>query len=119
INYGWNIMEGASCFRSSGCDRDGLHAPAVSISQSDGACSVIGGYVYRGRRIPEIVGHYFYSDYCGGWLRSFRYQNGAAADRRSWKIQDIGNVVSFGEDSSGEVYIVSENGRIFRFAGVS
>ncbi|HYN80076.1 MAG TPA: PQQ-dependent sugar dehydrogenase [Gemmatimonadaceae bacterium] len=119
INYGWNIMEGSSCFRSSSCDRDGLHAPAVSISQSDGACSVIGGYVYRGRRIPEIVGHYFYSDYCAGWLRSFRYQNGAAADRRSWKIQDIGNVVSFGEDSSGELYIVAENGRIYRFAGVS
>jgi len=119
INYGWNIMEGSSCFRSSRCDRDGLHAPAVSISQSDGACSVIGGYVYRGRRIPEITGHYFYSDYCAGWLRSFRYQNGAAADRRTWKIQDIGNVVSFGEDSAGELYVVAENGRIYRFAGVS
>jgi glucose/arabinose dehydrogenase len=119
INYGWNIMEGSSCFRSSRCDRDRLHVPAVSISQSDGACSVIGGYVYRGRRVPEITGHYFYSDYCGGWLRSFRYQNGAAADRRTWKIQEIGNVVSFGEDSAGELYIVAENGRIFRFAGVT
>jgi glucose/arabinose dehydrogenase len=118
INYGWNIMEGADCFRSSGCDRNGLLAPVLTYGRNSG-CSVIGGYVYHGRRIPEIVGHYFYSDYCQGWLRSFRYQNGAATDRRTWKIPDIGNVVSFGEDSSGEIYIVAENGRIFRFAGVS
>ena len=119
INYGWNIMEGANCFRSSGCNRCGLYAPTVAYSQADGGCSVIGGYVYRGRRIPEIVGHYFYSDYCSGWLRSFRYQNGTATDRRSWTVQDLGNVVSFGEDSAGELYIVTESGRIFRFAGVS
>jgi glucose/arabinose dehydrogenase len=119
INYGWNIMEGGSCYRSPGCRRDGLQQPALSYQQHDGGCSVIGGYVYRGRRIPQIVGHYFYSDYCGGWLRSFRYENGAATDRRSWTIPNIGNVVSFGEDSSGELYIIAENGRIFRFAGVS
>jgi glucose/arabinose dehydrogenase len=119
VNYGWNIMEGGECFRSSGCEQSGLHAPVLTFANGGGDCSVIGGYVYRGRSIPEIVGHYFYSDYCGGWLRSFRYQNGAATDRRSWKIPNIGNVVSFGEDSSGELYIVAENGRIFRFAGVS
>lgn len=119
INYGWNIMEGAECFRSSGCDRNGLHAPVLTFPTSGGNCSVIGGYVYRGKLLPQIVGHYLYSDYCGGWLRSFRYQNGSAADRRTWKIPDIGNVVSFGEDSSGELYIVAENGRILRFAGVS
>lgn len=118
INYGWNIMEGAECFRSSRCDRSGLQAPVLTFANGGGNCSVIGGYVYRGRSIPEIVGHYFYSDYCGGWLRSFRYENGAAADRRSWKIPEIGNVVSFGEDSSGELYIVAENGRVLRFAGV-
>jgi glucose/arabinose dehydrogenase len=119
INYGWNIMEGGSCYRSPGCSQNGLQAPALSYQQQDGGCSVLGGYVYRGRRIPEIVGHYFYSDYCGGWLRSFQYQNGAATDRRSWTIPNIGIVVSFGEDCVGEMYIVAENGRIFRFAGVS
>jgi glucose/arabinose dehydrogenase len=119
INYGWNIMEGTSCYRSPGCNHNGLQAPALSYLQHDGGCSVIGGYVYRGRRIPEIVGHYFYSDYCGGWLRSFHYQNGVATDRRTWNIPSIGNVVSFGEDSAGELYIVAENGKIFRFAGVS
>ena len=80
---------------------------------------MIGGYVYRGRRVPQIVGTYFYSDYCTGWLRSFRFENGAATEKRSWKMQNIGNVVSFGEDSAGELYIVAEDGKIYRFAGVS
>ncbi len=119
INYAWNIMEGDRCYRDPGCNRSGLQAPALTFDHSGGSCSVIGGYVYRGRRIPQIVGHYFYSDYCGGWLRSFRYENGVATDRRSWKMVDVGHVVSFGQDASGEVYIVAEDGRIFRFAGVS
>jgi glucose/arabinose dehydrogenase len=118
INYGWNLMEGNECYRRDNCSRSGLQMPALTYDHSGGACTVIGGFVYRGRRIPSIVGHYFYSDYCAGWLKSFRYSNGAATDRRDWKIQAIGNVVSFGEDSTGEMYIVAENGRIFRFEGV-
>jgi glucose/arabinose dehydrogenase len=119
INYGWNIMEGDNCYRLSSCNREGLEPPALTYSHNDGVCSVIGGFVYRGRSVPQIAGNYFYSDYCTGWLRSFRYQDGAAVDHRSWKIEDIGHVVSFGEDASGEIYIVAENGKIFRIAGVS
>lgn len=117
VNYGWNVMEGDGCYRGIGCDREGLHVPQVTYGRDGGACSVTGGFVYRGRRIPAIAGHYFYSDYCAGFLRSFRFQNGAVTDRREWTIDDIGNVVSFGEDSTGELYIVAENGRVFRFAG--
>ena len=119
VNYGWNIMEGKRCYRTAGCNREGLEMPAVAYDHGSGVCSVIGGYVYRGRRIPQIVGTYFYSDYCTGWLRSFRYENGSAIDLRSWTMEDIGNVVSFGEDSAGELYIVAENGKIYRFVGVS
>lgn len=119
INYGWNIMEGLRCYRTPGCSHAGLEPPAVAYDHGGGVCSVIGGYVYRGRRVPQIVGTYFYSDYCAGWLRSFRYENGSATEKRSWSMENIGNVVSFGEDSSGELYIVAENGKIYRFAGVS
>ncbi len=119
INYGWNIMEGDNCYRLSSCNRDNLEMPVLTYSHTEGVCSVIGGFVYRGRRVPQITGHYFYSDYCRSWLRSFRYRDGVAGDRRTWDIDDIGHVVSFGEDSSGEMYIVAENGKIFRIAGVS
>ncbi len=119
LNYGWKKMEGDQCYGSSSCNRDGLQIPQLVYNHSGGGCSITGGFVYRGRRIPSIVGHYFYSDYCAGWLRSFRFENGRAVDRREWKTEDIGHVVSFGEDANGELYIVAENGRVWRIAGAS
>jgi glucose/arabinose dehydrogenase len=119
VNYGWNIMEADHCYSRDNCDRSGLEAPKTSYGHAGGACSVTGGFVYRGRRIPAIAGQYFYSDYCAGWLRSFRVENGAAVDSRDWKMDSIGHVVSFGEDASREMYIVAEGGRVFRFAGAT
>lgn len=119
LNYGWNRMEGADCYGRTGCSTDGLRIPQLTYSHAGGACSITGGFVYRGRRVPAIAGHYFYSDYCAGWLRSFRFEGGRAVDRREWKMDNIGHVVSFGEDGSGELYIVAENGSVFRLAGVS
>ncbi|HMA19709.1 MAG TPA: PQQ-dependent sugar dehydrogenase [Gemmatimonadaceae bacterium] len=119
LNYGWNIMEGDHCYRSSSCDREGLVMPKVTYNHSGGACSVTGGFVYRGRRIPSLAGQYFYSDYCAGWLKSFRMVNGAVTDRRDWKTSEsLGHVVSFGEDASGELYILTEAGRVLLIVGV-
>jgi hypothetical protein len=117
LNYGWNIMEGDGCYRSDGCSRDGLTMPKLTFGHGGGACSVTGGFVYRGRRVPAIAGHYFYSDYCAGWIRSFRMQNGAVVDRREWKTPELGHVVSFGVDAEGELYILTESGKVFRVAG--
>ena len=117
LNYGWNVMEGDRCYRSDGCSRDGLTMPKITFGHGGGACSVTGGFVYRGRRVPAIAGHYFYSDYCAGWIRSFRMQNGSAVDRREWKTDDLGHVVSFGEDAAGEIYILTESGRVLRIVG--
>ncbi|MEO5589095.1 MAG: PQQ-dependent sugar dehydrogenase [Gemmatimonadaceae bacterium] len=115
LNYGWNTMEADHCYGKDSCDRSGLTLPKLTYNHSGGACSVTGGYVYRGKRIPSIAGHYFYSDYCTGWLRSFRMEKGEATDRREWTMEKIGHVVSFGEDASGELYIIAEDGKIFRF----
>jgi hypothetical protein len=88
--------------------------PVLEYDHGEG-CSVTGGYVYRGSAIPGLVGHYFYSDYCAGWLRSFRYTgDGAAADIREWTIPNIGSVTSLGEDAAGELYILSGSGRVYR-----
>ncbi|MGK2963647.1 MAG: PQQ-dependent sugar dehydrogenase [Gemmatimonadaceae bacterium] len=113
VNYGWNILEGTACYNSSNCDRQGLELPALEYDHSGGACSVTGGFVYRGAAIPEITGHYFYSDYCAGFLKSFRYVNGAASDERTWSVGNVGNVASFGEDSAGELYVVASS-RVYR-----
>ena len=112
VNYGWNPMEGSECYGGSGCARAGLRLPVEEYGHADG-CSITGGYVYRGS-IAAIRGHYFYSDYCRGWLRSLRLaDDGTVAERRTWDVGSLGAVASFGVDSRGELYVLSGNGRVY------
>ena len=114
LNYGWRIMEGAHCFNPNPCSTTGLVQPAVEYSHADG-CSVTGGFVYRGSLAPPLVGQYFYSDYCGGWLRSFSYASGAVTGQTSWSLNvSLGLVLSLGEDAAGELYVLAANGRVYR-----
>ena len=115
VNYGWDIMEGTACYDAASCDRTGLTLPKFDYTHSQSnVCSITGGFVYRGRALPELAGHYFYSDFCAGFLRSFRYSGGAVADARDWGIPDSDNIVSFGQDSDGELYMLSANGKAYR-----
>lgn len=118
VNYGWNIMEGRHCFNASSCDTSGLTLPVFEYANADNTCSVTGGYVYRGDAIPALRGHYFYSDFCAGWIRSFRLAGDSVTDEQEWNVGDIGNVLSFGEDAASELYVLtrgSAGGRVFRF----
>ena len=115
-NFGWKIMEGNECFvPPSGCNMATLVRPLLVYDHNAG-CSVTGGHVYRGDDVPSIRGVYFYSDFCSGWIRSFRYENGVAVDQKQWPELDPGdNVTSFGEDARGELYVVTSGGRILKF----
>ncbi len=114
VNYGWDVMEGTHCLASPVCDRAGLTLPLVDYGHDDG-CSVIGGYVYRGAAMPAVHGHYFYADWCQGWVRSFRVRDGGVSQHTEWEVGDVGNVLSFGEDAAGELYLLSQNGTVYRF----
>lgn len=114
VNFGWNTMEGSSCYAAASCNQQGLELPVITYDHSGGACSVTGGYAYRGSAMPEIAGRYFYSDYCVGFLKSFLYQNGTATEQWTWDVGNIGSVTSFGEDASGELYITSANGKVYK-----
>ncbi len=106
LNYGWNIMEGTACYNAAACDQAGLTPPTIDYALAGGNCAVTGGYVYRGTGIEGLQGHYLYSDYCGGWLKSFRYLAGFAADSRDWGTASVGRVPSFGVDIDGEIYMI-------------
>jgi len=115
-NFGWRIMEGKECFGGgTSCDMSGLTLPVWDYTHSDG-CSVIGGFVYRGAAIPALRGTYFYLDYCGAWIETFRWSGGAGVNERrryTWLDQnEFPN--SFGEDADGELYITSEAGNVFK-----
>lgn len=117
-NFGWNVLEGLHCFNGFSCKAERYTAPAIEYSHKDG-CSVTGGHVYRGRAIPELDGMYFYSDFCTGLLRSFRWQDGKVRDHWDWKKAldpqgKLKQVSSFAEDSDGELYVLSLEGVIFK-----
>lgn len=112
-NYGWNELEGTICYRP-GCTPTGTVLPVLEYDHGIG-CSVTGGYVYRGPAIPALVGHYLYADYCSGWVRSFQYSGGQAVNRQDQPaLSPGGNVTSFGEDATGEVYILTQGGIVYR-----
>jgi glucose/arabinose dehydrogenase len=115
-NYGWRLTEGTQCFNpSNGCDRTGITPPVYEYTHSEG-CSVTGGVVYRGCRVPALAGTYFFGDFCSGLVRSFRLANGAATELRDWTagLRGIGAVSSFGLDAAGEVYVVDYDGELYR-----
>ena len=117
LNYGWRIMEGAHCSNPNPCNFAGLTFPRVEYSHADG-CAVMGGFVYRGALSPALVGEYFYSDLCSGWLRSFTFANNTVATRTLW-TPDIGlsSPHSFGQDARGEIYVVDGGaGTVYRLA---
>ena len=110
LDYGWSIAEGLHCFSAGECDTSGQVIPVIEVDHGDGgACSVTGGVVYRGSLIPELDGVYLYSDYCGGWLRSFRYVDGTAAEQTDWteQVGYHGRVTGFGVDGGGEAYVTT------------
>jgi glucose/arabinose dehydrogenase len=115
-NFGWPIFEGTSC--GSQCDGDFV-APVTEYGHAEG-CSIIGGYVYRGGAIPEIDGSYFYSDWCGGFLRSFRLEDGIAVEETDWTgdVGTLGQVVGMGTDSAGELYLVTADGFLYELVAV-
>jgi glucose/arabinose dehydrogenase len=113
FNYGWNWMEGNHRFRSGSGRPSGLVVPLVEYDHGEG-CSITGGVVYRGKEVPALVGHYLFSDYCSGWVRSFRVDGTRAVEFRQWKGLEAGAVTSFGVDGAGELYVLSAPNRVFR-----
>ena len=112
-NYGWNVMEGFHCFPTtrSGCDTSGLELPVTEYTHADG-CSVTGGPVYRGSRLPSLYGAYVYADFCSGKIWGLRYQGGRVIEHLELVDTPLA-ISSFGEDAQGEMYILSFDGRIY------
>jgi glucose/arabinose dehydrogenase len=108
-NYGWRILEGSRCFEPpEDCERGGLTRPRAEYRHGRGRCSVTGGYVYRGRAIPELEGTYLFGDLCSGEVFGLRQ------GRRSLLLATDLRISSFGEDEAGELYVVDHGGGVYR-----
>ena len=103
-NYGWRRMEGTHCYNpATNCQDGSLTLPVLEYGHTNGACSVTGGYRYRGLRYPRLSGVYFYGDYCNGVISGATSQNGTFTTRT---LASTGMMIStFGEDAAGEIYV--------------
>ena len=112
-NYGWDVMEGNHCFEpSSGCQEGGLIPPVWEYTLEGDACSVIGGYVYRGSAIPSLTGWYIYGDFCTGEIFGLRRDG---SDVINLLLADTDNrIASFGEDNDGELYVLMQGEGVYR-----
>lgn len=116
-NYGWNVMEGVSCYRpANGCSREGLTLPVADYAQDGGGCSVTGGYVYRGKALPALRGWYVYADFCSGAAWAFDTQGATHGSNPPVTVLRASgpSIASFAEDSAGELYVLCFDGKIYR-----
>jgi glucose/arabinose dehydrogenase len=112
-NYGWNTMEGQHCFSPpSGCNMGGLILPIAEYSHQEGE-AVIGGFVYHGSSISALRGSYVFGDFSTGKIWTLT-ESPANTWTRTLLAQTGLNITSFGQDASGELYLVDAAGKVFK-----
>lgn len=114
LNFGWNILEGSSCYLEANCDTTGLTMPIMEYPHADGSCSVTGGAVYHGQNLSDLNGTYIFADFCSGLV-----WQGVEGDDGNWTMSDPIQsglaISSFGVDDQGEVYVLDLNsGTVYR-----
>ncbi|MBK7601467.1 MAG: PQQ-dependent sugar dehydrogenase [Acidobacteria bacterium] len=111
-NFGWRVYEGRNCTNldAAKCIPANFIPPVYQYDHSGGRCSVTGGYVYRGIQGTFPAGTYVFGDYCTGEIFLLKDNNFSIMRDTSLLI------TSFGEDESGELYVVGQGGSIFRLA---
>lgn len=126
-NYGWRVMEGAHCRGDEslagdscpeGDDTSEYTDPVHEYRNTNGASNcVIGGYVYRGQAIRSLRSWYVFGDNGSSqtWALVWN-ETGACADPIELTSQLVvsGGITSFGEDATGELYITTEAGYVYR-----
>ncbi|MGH9224065.1 MAG: PQQ-dependent sugar dehydrogenase [Acidimicrobiales bacterium] len=118
-NFGWSQVEGSR--RVKGANPDGAVLP-IHEYEHDQGCSVTGGYVYRGTKVPSLRGVYLYGDACSGRIWGLVQQDGKQTGNRELVGEDDPatgggsfSISSFGEDSAGELYVLNLAGSLLRF----
>ncbi len=111
-NYGWSVWEGPQLIHpNEPLGPTPVSAPTYAHSHSE-ARSITGGFVYRGKQYPDLVGSYVYGDWVTGKIWALREQkNGKPL------VREIANtaqaIICFGEDHNRELLVVSYDGGIF------
>ena len=111
-NYGWRLMEGTHPFRPEANMPEDL-IPPIKEYHHDFGLSITGGYVYRGKQFPSLIGWYIYGDYSSGRIWGLKYEDGRVTGDAEL-LHSRTQPSSFGEDASGEMYLCDHNGTVYR-----
>jgi glucose/arabinose dehydrogenase len=115
LDFGWNLMEGTACFRSSSddCATPDLTLPVTEYDHDLG-CSVTGGTVYRGQAYPALQGWYVFSDYCSGEFWAIDASRDRTEEPTIVAETDL-STSAIAEDAAGELYATDlSGGRLLR-----
>jgi glucose/arabinose dehydrogenase len=106
-NFGWPCREGriAGPIQSPSCDSAAERIDPIFEYVSGPQATVIGGYVYRGSRVPQLFGRYVYGNYGDQEIHALGVGNSTDARLLSTATTG-GRIWSVGEDASGELYAV-------------
>lgn len=104
-NCGWPVMEGRVSLRSEVKTGPTPIIPPVKDHPHTEANSVIGGPVYRGKRVPNLQGSFVYGDYITGTIWSVNADRDGTYRHQTLVDTDL-RIVAFGEGDGGEIYVV-------------
>jgi glucose/arabinose dehydrogenase len=116
VNYGWNMYEGTACVRS-GCSLSNYSGPIAVYPHNAGRCAIIGGYVYRAKRYPSLQGIYLFGDLCSGRIYGLNAAEAVPGKSATYRelLDTSAYLSSFGEDETGNVYMIDlHGGTIYR-----
>ncbi|MEW6249384.1 MAG: PQQ-dependent sugar dehydrogenase [Planctomycetota bacterium] len=121
LNYGWRCREGTWCTGYGGCNCNdpNLTMPIYAYAHQGNVKDVVGGHVYRGYAVCDLRGTYFLADYLGDRIWSFRYRGSQLTDFRDRTSElspggQIGAVTTWGRDASGELYMGTSGGDLWK-----
>ena len=124
-NYGWNEMEGSSCYnnfweisQNEDCLKEEFVEPIFTYPHDAGNCSVTGGYIYRGSQIEYLRGLYIYADFCSGRIWALEHDSKGNAVNTLLIDSNLA-ISSFAKDSKNELYVISYDGAIYRMTSKS
>jgi glucose/arabinose dehydrogenase len=119
LDFGWPVLEGRQCYEADVCDADGFVLPDVVYSHGQG-CAMVAGPIYRGSRIPELVGRIVYADYCTGRVSSYALDGSRVIDHQPLIAEaTYGPILSLAVDEDDEILILTEGGQIRRLQPVA
>lgn len=104
-NYGWDYWEANECYEGPCNNPSILVFPVFAYSHDGGHCSVTGGFTYRGQLNPGMQGIYFFADFCSGNIWGLQ-KSDQIWESHSFTENAGSEISSFGEDETGEIYLV-------------